>query len=397
MPSRAAPAATPSLVACLADDVTREVVERLVGELRWPNATVLRGGIETALQSLSESAAANLLLVDLSDAGDPLAAMDELAGLCPPATKVVALGVANDIALYRELIGMGVVDYLVKPVAAEALREALQRASQTDEAPRPGTAKKARVAALLGARGGVGTTTVTIGAGWSIAHEFDLRVALLDLDLQFGNLALSLDLEPGRGLREALEHSERTDGLLIAGAMTGADAKLRILAAEEGLEKEPRIEPDAVDILLGALSPDFDCILVDLPRRLDGTVRRVLAAADAVAIVTDLSLPGMRDTMRLLAMLRSLRPDGSALVIANRAGGGRGEIPRADFERGIGASLDEIIPLDLKAAAAIAESGKPLPLAAKSSKAAAELHKIGRRLAGRTEERPPSLLRRLLG
>jgi pilus assembly protein CpaE len=388
---------TPRLLACVADDVTREMVERLLGNLRWQHATVLHGGVETALRALSESPPPTVLLVDLSDTNEPLAAMDELAGLCPQTVKVLAIGNTNDIVLYRELIGMGVVDYLMKPVPGDALRAALQRAARTDEAPRANPAKKARVIALIGARGGVGATTVAIGAGWCMAHEQNLHVALLDLDLHFGNLALSLDLEPGRGLREALEHPERTDGLLIAGAMTGSDARFRVLAAEEALETEPRVEPDAVDALLGALNPDFDCVVVDLPRRLDGTTRRLLAIADVVALVTDMSLPGMRDTMRLLAFVRALRPDGTALVIASRVGGGRGEIPRADFERGIGGSIDEIIPFDAKAAAAIAESGKPLPQAVKSGKATAELSKIGRRFSGRSIERPRSLLRRLMG
>jgi pilus assembly protein CpaE len=224
-----------------------------------------------------------------------------------------------------------------------------------------------------------------------------LRVALLDLDLHFGNLALSLDLEPGRGLREALEHPERTDGLLVAGAMAGNDASFRVLAAEEALETEPRIEPGAIDALLGALSADFDAVVVDVPRRLDATTRAMLGRADEVAVVTDMSLPGMRDTMRLLALIRMLRPDGRALVIANRASFSRAEIPRADFERGIGASLDEIIPFDAKAAAAVAESGKPLPQAAKSSKAAAALRRIGERLSGQPAPSRVPLLRRLLG
>jgi pilus assembly protein CpaE len=401
MPSlavRAAPqAVAPALLACIADDVTRQIVEQLAGELKWRQAAVLPGGIEAALRALAEAAPPNLLLVDLSESAEPLAAMDELAAVCPPATRVIAVGLANDVGLYRQLVAMGVADYLVKPVAADALRAALLQAARTEEAPRAAEAKKARVVALIGARGGVGATTVAIGAGWCIAHEMNLRVALLDLDLHLGNLALSLDLEPGRGLREALEHPERTDGLLIAAAMAGSDARFRVLAAEEALETEPRIEPGALDVLLGALSPDFDAVLVDLPRRLDGTTRAMLGRADEVAVVTDLSLPGMRDTMRLLALLRSLRPDGRALVIANRASFSRAEIPRGDFERGIGTSIDEVVPFDGKAAAAIAESGKPLPQAARSSKAAAALRRIGERLAGKSAASRAPLLRRLLG
>src|SRR5207302_8126765 len=122
---------------------------------------------------------------------------------------------------------------------------------------------------------------------------------LIDLDLQFGNLALGLDLEPGRGLREALEHPERIDSLLITGAMNGTTERLRVLAAEEPLDDHPQLDPASVDPLLAALDENFDCIIVDLPRTLDGMARRLLARADTIVIVTDLSLTAMRDTQRL--------------------------------------------------------------------------------------------------
>ena len=226
------------LLAVVADNVTRETVSRVAEQQGWPHARIERGGIGAALVAV-EAAAPRLLLVDLSDAGDPVAALDALAEGCPPDMAVLAIGTVNDVALYRRLIGMGVADYLVKPVSAEALQEALLRAAappQRDAPVAPGEARPARVVAMVGARGGAGTTTAAIATAWCMVHDQGLRVTLLDLDLHFGSLALQLDLEARRGLGEALQNPERIDALLLAGAMSSESERLRVLAAEGPLK-----------------------------------------------------------------------------------------------------------------------------------------------------------------
>lgn len=388
----------PRLVAFLADDITRETVARLAGQLGWRNAVIGHGGIAAAAQAIDAAAPPGLLVIDISGNDDPLGAMDALAEICPPTTRVVTVGTSNDIMLYRRLLAMGVVDYLHKPVSADALHEALLLASRPVErvAAAP-AARTARVIALVGARGGVGTTTVATAIGWCLGEEQQQRVALLDLDLQFGNLALGLDLEPGRGLREALEHPERIDGLFVSGAMTGTHARLRVLAAEEPLDDHPLLDPSSVDPLLATLNDDFDCVVVDVPRALDGMARRLLARADVTIIISDFSLAGMRDTHRLAGLAAVLRPGIAPLVLVNRAGAlARGEVERGAFEKGIGRKIDGIVPYDAKAAIAMAQHGKPLPTAAPSSKATAELRRIAVTASGHEAAPPRSLLKRWL-
>jgi pilus assembly protein CpaE len=387
----------PRLVAFLADDITRETVARLAAQLGWRDAVIGQGGIAAAAQAIDAAAPPGLLVIDISDNDDPLGAMDALAEICPPATRVVTVGTSNDIMLYRRLLAMGVVDYLHKPVAADALHEALLQASRPIEriAAAPST-RTARVIAFIGARGGVGTTTLATAIGWCLGEEQQQRVALLDLDLQFGNVALGLDLEPGRGLREALEHPERIDGLFVSGAMTGTP-RLRVLAAEEPLDDHPLLDPSSVDPLLAALNDDFDCVIVDVPRALDGMARRLLARADATVIVGDFSLAAMRDTHRLIVLTAVLRPGVAPIVLVNRAGAlARGEIDHAAFEKGIGRKIDCVIPYDAKAAVAMAQHGKPLPAAAQSSKATAALRRLAVTLSGHEAAKPRSLLKRWL-
>lgn len=393
--------APPAFLAAIADEVTREAVRQAAGQFGWPAARVQGGGVDAMRELLKDGGSPAILLVDVSDSADPVAELDALAEVCEPHTKVLALGRTNDIGLYRALMRMGVSDYLVKPVSAEALADALRRAQETP-APAVEPAPGARVIAFVGARGGVGTTSLAVSTAWCLAHEHARRTVLLDLDLQFGAAALGLDLEPGRGLREILANPERIDGLLLSSAMIHAGEGLRILGAEEPLEEEVEISPAGVTTLLAAMGDAAEAVVVDLPRRIDRAGREVLASADTVVLVTDLTLTGMRDAQRLTRLLNALRPKGGVLVVANRVGGTAGELPQAEFAKGVGAPLAFAAPADDKAAEAAAEQAKPLLEVAGKTPFAAELRKLAARLAGAETApaeapEPASWLKRVLG
>jgi len=375
-------------VACVADDVTREAVSRAVANLGWQNAKVRPGGIDAARRSIDITSPPRLVLVDLAESADPVEGLTELTQLCGPATRFLAIGAVNDVTLYRQLVGLGIADYLVKPVSSEVLSDALMAAARADETA-ASAQRSTRLFAFVGARGGVGTTTMAISTAWLLVNEFKLRTALVDLDLHFGNLALSLDLEPGRGLREALENPERTDSLLLASAMVTEGDKLPILATEESLEERLMFDGTAVAPLLSALSQDYDCLIVDLPRSLDSIGRQVIALADSTIVVTDLSLSALRDSVRLVDLALKLEARNKPLVVANQVGADhRGEIGRAEFEKGLSAALDHTVPFDPKAMVAAAHGGKAVPAAAANSKAAIEIRKLAARLAGRDDDKP---------
>lgn len=369
-------------VACISDEVTREAVSRAAASLGWVDVTVRAGSVADAPHIIDRKHPPALLLVDLTDVADPAPAAAELMDLCGSSTRILSIGAINDVSLFRQLMALGVADYLVKPVSSEILSDAFSQALSQASA-REVNPRSKRLYAFIGARGGVGTTTVAVATAWLLAYEFKLPTALVDLDLHFGNLALSLDLEPGRGLREALEHPERTDNLLLQSAMVKEGDMLPILAAEEPLEDMFNFEPESASALLDALAQDHDYLIIDVPRSLNGICRQVLGAADTAIIVTDLSLASLRDTLRLNDLMKSLGGRSKPLIVANNVGAAhRGEIGRAEFERGLGQPLDAAIPFDAKAAIAMARGGKALPAAAGSSKATIELRALASRLSG---------------
>jgi len=257
-----------SFLALAADDVTRETAKAVLAQLGWQTGKYADGGVEAAIDTIRNDGAPSLLLADLGGSADPLDAADMLIAACGPGTRIIALGLQNDVGLYRQLIDQGVADYLVKPIQHHTLLAAIQAGERTERA-EPAAAKAARVAAIIGARGGVGATAVAISVAWSMAKDKRQRVVLLDLDLHFGSLALSLDLEPARGLREILTNPERVDSLLVRSAMTKAGDGLRVLAAEEPLEDMYAADPAGLDSLLADLGGSADWVVIDVPT-LDG-------------------------------------------------------------------------------------------------------------------------------
>ena len=374
--------AAPRLLALVADEVTREAVSRAAAQLGWSDIVVKAGGLAKAGRAVDGAKAPAVLLVDLADEAEPDGVLGDLVKRCGPATRVLALGTTNDVTLFRRLAARGVADYLLKPVSSEILCDALRRAARS-EAEASDTKRRARIHAVIGARGGVGASTLALSLAWLLSQEHKLSTALIDLDLHFGNIALSLDLEPGRGLRQALEHPERTDGLLLASAMVKGDERLPILAAEESLGDMLQFEPEGATALLDALAQDYDFLMVDLPRTLDAATRHVLTAADATIIVTDLSLASLRDAFRLNGLVKATGGNNPIMVAMQVGALHRGEIGRAEFERGLGAPLDFLVPFDPKSARAMAVGGKALPAVDAASKAAAEMRHIAARIAGK--------------
>ncbi len=278
-------AAIGNVVAFTQDESTQSALAKLAANGVAPNSSVVPGGLSTAVTAGAPECAA--LLVDISDSPDPVADIAHLRDR--GARHIVATGPVNDISLYRALVEAGAVDYIVFPMGEEELARALTPRESTEI-----VAEGPRATAVIGARGGVGATTIAVSAAWLLANEYGHRTALLDLDLQFGTCALALDLLPGRGLREVLENPERIDSLFVASAMVNESDNLFVLGGEEPLEESLYLNPNGIDMLFAVIQPDFQDIVIDLPRSLVTNQRALLERMSRILVVSNLSLSGMR-------------------------------------------------------------------------------------------------------
>ena len=367
-------------LAFVADEETYAVVDQVIGELMLPHASIRHGTVADAVKHLGEQPSPKLLVVDLSDSELPLSDINSLADVCEPGVTVLALGARNDCGLFRDLLQHGVADYLVKPITAPLLQKAILAASDQSGVVK-NSQKLGRLVAVSGTRGGVGTTTLATSIAWLIAHERRRRVVLVDLDLQFGTVALSLDLEPSHGLREALENPSRIDGLFMDRVLVQHSERLFVLSAEESPDETLLLDYGAVELLMTELRNKFHYVIVDLPRSPNPSTQQVAQSATDLLLVTDLSLAGMRDTMRITGMLPTTNASCNAMLIVNRAGEHKqGEMPRAEFEKGVGRKLDLLLPFDAKTVAAATNFGQPV--AAAKGAVANGLRAITDRLCG---------------
>jgi pilus assembly protein CpaE len=341
--------------------------------------------LDSALRRIRSGVAPRILLVDLGDSTAPIAEVSAARAVGGADLKLVVLGTVNDVALFRDLLSAGATDYLVKPSTREALVTILEKPS-----PSAGTTADGlgQVIAFIGSRGGVGATTSAVSCAWLMAAERRERIALVDLDLHFGTVALKLDLDPGSGLCDALEAPSRIDSLFIERAMIKVSDNLRVLAAEASAAQHLSVDAGAVDMLLHELRRKFVRVAVDMPRGASPMQRVVLAAASHVVLFCERSLAGLRDTIRLQSLVRDQAPQARLWLVDAGVAGERAVIGKGEFEKGIGKSFDASLPYDPKSAGAAANSGQPLSAAAPRSAIVRELRQLTVLLAGPGQAAP---------
>jgi pilus assembly protein CpaE len=270
------------------------------------------------------------------------------------------------------------------------LRDAFSHAQTILNAPKLAEASVERPhtsTAVIGARGGVGASTIATSLAWLLSEKENRSTALLDLDVHFGTGALALDLEPGRGLTDAIENPSRIDGLFIERAMVRASEKLAVLSAEAPINAPVLSDGAAFYQLQEEMRSAFECTVVDLPRQMLVQYPHLIADIQVAVVVSELTLAAARDSIRILSWLKSNAPQTQVLVVASRVpAGGTLEISRKDFEGSIERRIDFLVPYDQKLAAQAAKLGKTLAETGKGSKTVAPLGGLVERVMGAAEE-----------
>jgi pilus assembly protein CpaE len=382
-PSRNAGALRDPFTAFVCDEQTAEQIRPIAVELGWAADKINKGGLRNAVQTLSVSASPNILFVDLSESGDPLNDINALAEVCEPGTVVIAAGQVNDVRLYRDLVASGIQDYLLKPFSPDQLRDAFLHAQAVFNAPKHVESSVERphvMTAIIGARGGAGASTMATSIAWLMGERSQRSTALLDLDVHFGTGALSLDLEPGRGLTDAIENPSRIDGLFIERAMVKANEKLAILSAEAPINQPMLTDGAAFYQLQEEMRSAFECTVIDLPRGMLVQHPHLMNDVQATVLVTELTLASARDAIRLLSWLKTNAPQSSVVVVANRVASSGGEISRKDFEASIERKIDYVVPADAKVVTQAAKLGKTVADVGKGTKLGGVIAEIAARL-----------------
>jgi pilus assembly protein CpaE len=337
--------AKPPFLAFATADSDIDTLKKFASSQSWPDNCIMQGDIRTAAQHLKSHASPVLLLVEIPSAAEAPALLDALAEVCDPNTKVIIIGTVNEYSFYVWLTEIGIFSYLLKPMTQHALEAAYLKSNEQAHAAAKHEKQPGKVIAVLGSRGGVGATMIALNLAALIADLTKKNTALIDIDPHEGSIALTLDMEPNRGFREALEKPDRIDPLFIERVMSKPHKHLAVLSSEEALHERITIHDDAADALLKEMRDKFSVTILDIPRYLNTFSKRCLAQADAVVQVAELTLLSLRDTLRLSDLMReTLKMKQAPIVIVNRVGMSKLEIKPSDFEKGIGTKITVSVP-----------------------------------------------------
>ena len=348
-------------------------------------ARVQMGGPAAAVEAFRGAPTPNVIVLEtVREPTVLIANLDALAESCDPGTKVVVIGHVNDIQLYRELIRRGVSDYLVAPFGVLDLLRTLSELYAAS-----GSAALGRTIAVVGAKGGVGASTVAHNVAWAIARNLDTSTVIADLDIAFGTAGLDFNQDPPQGIADAVFAPERLDANMLDRLLSRCSDNLSLLAAPAMLDRTVDLGEDAFELLFDLLRGSVPCIVLDVPHLWTGWAKRALIGADEVAIVAAPELASLRNAKNLVDLLRAARPnDSMPRLILNQVGlPKRPEIDAGEFAKALGIEVMSSIPFDAQLFGTAANNGQMIAEVQSGGKVAEAFVQIATVLTGRGEQK----------
>ena len=337
---------------------TLAVAEQMGSDRRLSRAStqVRHGGLSDALALYQNQPTPSLIIAESGDdAALLLAQLDQLAEVCDPGTKVVIIGAHNDIPLYRELMRRGVSEYVVPPLSVVQMIRAVTTLYSD-----PATPFIGRTLAFLGAKGGVGSSTLAHNIGHALAEQMQAATVIVDYDLPFGTAGLDFNQDPLQGFADALSKPDRLDPQLLDRMTARCGERLSLFAAPASLDDDYDYSADVYEDVLGKIRSTAPYVILDLPHLWSGWMRRTLLAADDVVIVATPDLASLRNAKNLLDLVKKARPnDSPPFLVLNQVGvPGRPEIPVKEFAKALGSEPALVLPFDAKLFGQAANNGQ---------------------------------------
>ena len=360
-----------------------DLVAGIIADRRMARAeiSVDSGGLDAAITRFASQASPNLLILDtMLQGAQMLHSLDRLAQVIEQGTKVVIIGAVNDISLFRELMARGVSEYIVPPMLPVDLIRTICGLYVNPDKPFAG-----RVIAVIGARGGIGASTLAHNLAWSIAERQEAGATLLDLDLSFGTAALDFNQDPPQSIADVLLAPDRVDDVFLERVTTKQTQRLQMLTAPATLEREFELDPEAFEMVIDRVRRSSPFVVLDLPHLWTSWVKHTLLAADDVIIVAGPDLASLRNTKNIVDLLKATRPHDAPPTVALSMVGvpKRPEIPFKDFAEALGAEPIASFPFDPAMFGMAANNGQMIGEVAPQGKTALAIDALAASLTGR--------------
>jgi pilus assembly protein CpaE len=341
------------------------------------------GGIAAATEAYNNSPTPNVILIETDARADAiLGGLDKLAEVCDAGTRVIVMGRVNDVTLYRELTRRGVSEYLMTPVGPLDVVRAISGLFSAPDAKPVG-----RIVAVVGAKGGVGASTVAHNIAWAIGRDLALDSVVADLDLAFGTAGLDYNQDPPQGIADAAFSPDRVDTAFVDRLLSKCTDHLSLLAAPATLERVYDFGAEAFDSILDSLRASIPCVVLDVPHQWLGWTRRLLISADDILVVAGPDLANLRNAKNMVDLLRTSRPnDHRPHYCLNQVGvPKRPEITPADFAKALESDPLAVIPFEPQLFGSAANNGQMIAEVSANHKTAEMFRQMAQALTGRAE------------
>lgn len=340
------------------------------------------GGMAAAVEAYRSAPTPNVIVLESDGRSDILGGLDHLATVCDAGTRVVVIGRINDVTLYRELVRRGVSDYVLAPVGPIDVVRSICNLFSAPEAKAVG-----RIIAVVGAKGGVGASTISHNVAWAIARDLAMDAVVADLDLAFGTAGLDYNQDPPQGIADAVFSPDRVDTAFIDRLLSKCTDHLSLLAAPATLDRVYDFGTDAFDAVFDTLRSTMPCIVLDVPHQWSGWTKRALIGADDILIVAAPDLANLRNTKNLFDLLKAARPnDRPPLYCLNQVGvPKRPEIAAAEFAKAIESQPVVSISFEPQIFGSAANNGQMIAEISANHKSIEMFLQIAQRLTGRSE------------
>ena len=244
---------------------------------------------------------------------------------------------------------------------------------------------------MVGAKGGVGASTVAHNVAWAIARNLKLDSVVIDLDLAFGTAGLDYNQDPAQGLANAVFQPDRPDSAFIDRLLAKCTDHLSLLAAPATLEQVYDFGANAFDAIFDTLRLTTPCIVLDIPHQWTAWTRRALESADDILIIAEPDLANLRNAKNMLSVLKASRPnDRPPLFCLNQVGmPKRPEIDRRSFAKTLESQPVAVIPFDSRLFGTAANNGQMIAELSANHRVSKMFMEIARKLTGHSEVRKP--------
>jgi pilus assembly protein CpaE len=348
------------------DDSANAMLQKFSADKGLQASRQISGNIKDAITYLKENRTPVVLLTQIDSRESVTSDLNALADVCEADVKVILCGQVNELDFYFKLVEMGVTEYILLPLKAEDLEKAFSKCMAKNEG--DAANQPAKKIGVIGTRGGVGATCIAENLALVISSAYELNTVLVDSDFQGGTISLDFDLQPSRGVKEALEKPDRIDSLFMDRVLIRYEKTLSLLSSEEGFESEIKVHEKALDVLMGEMESKFGVMIFDFSHTISKTSVELMRRMDELILVSELSVSGLRDSLRFNELFTAHLHKTNVTMVLNRIGlAKKHEMPISNFEKSLKRDVNHKIPFEADIFG-YENMGKPLAEVAKNSK-----------------------------